>query len=265
MGKVGWIDSHAHLAYSEYDQDLPLIIDRAKERNVSRIMIVALNVEETIKAFELNDAYGMFDVAFGYHPSDLDKIPENGFEKLQSLLEEGKLTAIGEIGLDYYWHKDNKEEQKTVFIRQIELANRYEVPIIVHMRDAAQDTLEILQKHRPVKGGIMHCYSGSVEMAFEYIKCGMYISLGGPVTFKNAHIPKEVAKAVPIERLLTETDCPYLTPHPFRGKRNEPAMVELVGLEIARLRGIDPNQLMESLSENYFRLFEKFLRKNPFL
>ena len=256
MGKVGWIDSHAHLAYSEYDQDLSLIIERAKERNVSRVMIVALSDEETKKASVLNDAYGMFDVAFGYHPSDLDKIPADGFETLENFLKEGKLKAIGEIGLDYYWHKDNKEEQKAAFIRQIELANRYQLPIIVHMRDASQDTLEILKKHRPVKGGIMHCYSGSVEMAFEFIKCGMYISLGGPVTFKNAHIPKDVAKAVSIEWLLIETDCPYLTPHPFRGKRNEPAMVELVGLEIARLRGINPDQLMESLSENYSRLFD---------
>lgn len=256
MGKVGWIDSHAHLAYSEYDQDLPLIIARAKERNVSRIMIVTLSEDETRKAFRLNEEYDMFDVAFGYHPSDLDKIPQGGFETLENLLKEGKLKAIGEIGLDYYWHKDNKEEQKAVFIRQIELANRYQVPIIVHMRDASQDTLEILKKHRPVKGGIMHCYSGSVEMAYEYIKCGMYISLGGPVTFKNAHIPKDVAKAVAIEWLLIETDCPYLTPHPFRGKRNEPAMVELVGLEIARLRGIEPDFFMENVGKNYSRLFE---------
>jgi len=256
MGKVGWVDSHAHLAYSEYDQDLPLIIERAKERNVSRIMIVALSEEETKKAFRLNDEFGMFDVAFGYHPSDLDKIPQGGFETLENMLREGKLRAIGEIGLDYYWHKDNKEDQKEVFIRQIALANRYQVPIIVHMRDASQDTLEILKKHRPVKGGIMHCYSGSVEMAYEYIKCGMYISLGGPVTFKNAHIPKDVAKAVDIERLLIETDCPYLTPHPFRGKRNEPAMVELVGLEIARLREIESDLFMERVYENYSRLFE---------
>lgn len=256
MGKVGWIDSHAHLAYQEYDQDLPQIINRARERNVSRMMIVALSEEETRKAIRMKDEMGIFDVAFGYHPSDLDKIPENGFETLGKFLKDGKLKAIGEIGLDYYWHKENKEEQKAVFIRQIELANLYNVPIIVHMRDASYDTLEILKKHPPIKGGIMHCYSGSVEMAFEYIKCGMYISLGGPVTFKNAHIPKDVAKAVPIDRLLIETDCPYLTPHPFRGKRNEPAMVELVGLEIARLREIEPDYFMESVSDNYSRLFE---------
>jgi TatD DNase family protein len=256
MGKVGWIDSHAHLAYSEYDQDLPMIIARAKERNISRIMIVTLTEEETKKAIRYNEEYGMFDVAFGFHPTDLDKIPEGGFEMLERFLMEGKLKAIGEIGLDYYWHQDNKDEQKAVFIRQIELANQYQVPIIVHMRDASQDTLDILKKHRPVKGGIMHCYSGSVEMAFEYIKCGMYISLGGPVTFKNAHTPKEVAKSVGIDRLLTETDCPYLTPHPFRGKRNEPAMVELVALEIARLREIKTDYLMERVSENYARLFE---------
>ncbi|PKM63954.1 MAG: hydrolase TatD [Firmicutes bacterium HGW-Firmicutes-20] len=255
MAKVGWIDSHAHLAYQEYDQDLPQIIANAKKRNVARIMIVTLTDEETEKAIALNNEYGMFDVAFGFHPSDLDKIPDDGFETLEKFLKDGKLKAIGEIGLDYYWHKDNKDEQKAVFIRQIELANRYEVPIIIHMRDSAQDTLDILKMHRPIKGGIMHCYSGSVEMAFEYIKCGMYISLGGPVTFKNAHVPKEVAKAVGIEWLLTETDCPYLTPHPFRGKRNEPAMVELVGLEIARLREIEPENLMEKVAENYVRLF----------
>lgn len=256
MGKVGWIDSHAHIAYQEYQKDLSQIIDRAIERNVSRIMIVTLSETETKRALQLNKQYGMFDVAFGFHPSDLDTIPENGFKLLEDFLKEGKLSAVGEIGLDYYWHKDNKEEQKSIFIRQIDLANQYGVPIIVHMRDAAQDTLEILRNHKPVKGGIMHCYSGSVEMAFEYIKCGMYISLGGPVTFKNAHVPKDVAKAVNIERLLIETDCPYLTPHPFRGKRNEPAMVELVGVEVARLREIEPEKLMEVLSQNYGRLFE---------
>ncbi len=256
MGKVGWIDSHAHIAYQEYQKDLSQIIDRAIERNVSRIMIVTLSETETKRALQLNKRYGMFDVAFGFHPSDLDTIPENGFKLLEDFLKEGKLSAVGEIGLDYYWHKDNKEEQKSIFIRQIDLANQYGVPIIVHMRDAAQDTLEILRNHKPVKGGIMHCYSGSVEMAFEYIKCGMYISLGGPVTFKNAHVPKDVAKAVNIERLLIETDCPYLTPHPFRGKRNEPAMVELVGVEVARLREIEPEKLMEVLSQNYSGLFE---------
>jgi TatD DNase family protein len=256
MAKVGWIDSHAHLAYQEYDQDLPQIIANAKERNVSRIMIITLTNDETKKAIALNEEYGMFDVAFGFHPSDLDKIPDDGFEMLEKFLQDGRLKAIGEIGLDYYWHKDNKEEQKSVFIRQIELANQYKVPIIVHMRDAAQDTLDILRKHRPLKGGIMHCYSGSVEMAFEYIKCGMYISLGGPVTFKNAHVPKDVAKAIGVEWLLTETDCPYLTPHPYRGKRNEPAMVELIGLEIARLRGVEPDFFMERVGENYSRLFE---------
>lgn len=255
MAKVGWIDSHAHLAYQEYDQDLPQIIANAKKRNVTRIMIVTLTDEETEKAIALNDEYEMFDVAFGFHPSDLDKIPDDGFEALEKFLKDGKLKAIGEIGLDYYWHKDNKDEQKAVFIRQIELANRYEVPIIIHMRDSAQDTLDILKMHRPTKGGIMHCYSGSVEMALEYIKCGMYISLGGPVTFKNAHVPKEVAKAVGVEWLLTETDSPYLTPHPFRGKRNEPAMVELVGLEIARLKEIEPENLMAKVAENYARLF----------
>jgi TatD DNase family protein len=257
MGKVGWIDSHAHIAYQEYDQDFPMIIANAKERNVSRIMIVTLTDEETRKALKLNEQYGMFDVAFGFHPSDLDKIPDRGFEVLEDFLKKKQLKAIGEIGLDYYWHKDNKDEQKAVFIRQIELANKYEVPIIVHMRDAAQDTLEILANHRPIKGGIMHCYSGSVEMAFEYIKCGMYISLGGPVTFKNAHTPKEVAKAVGIEWLLTETDCPYLTPHPFRGKRNEPAMVELIGLQIAQLREIEPDDFMKKVSENYNRLIDQ--------
>jgi TatD DNase family protein len=256
MGKVGWIDSHAHIAYEEYQEDFNQIIERAKDHDVSRIMIVTLSEEETKRAITLNKQYEMFDVAYGFHPSDIDTIPENGFSILEDHLRQGKLSAVGEIGLDYYWHKDNKEEQKSVFIRQIELANQHGVPIIVHMRDAAQDTLEILKTYPPTSGGIMHCYSGSVEMAHEFIRCGMYISLAGPVTFKNAHTPKEVAKSVPLDRLLIETDCPYLTPHPFRGKKNEPSMVELVGLEIARLRDTDPEFLMERLAENYRRLFK---------
>ena len=162
--------------------------------------------------------------------------------------------AIGEIGLDYYWEKDNHKSQQELFIKQIELAEKLNKPIIVHSRDALQDTFDIMKNYK-VKG-VLHSYSGSIEMAKEFTKLGYYISLAGPVTFKNAVKPKEVATLVDIDKLLIETDCPYLTPVPFRGKRNEPMYVKHTGKYIAQLRNMDEKDLQKQLCVNYDNLFK---------
>ena len=165
------------------------------------------------------------------------------------------MYAIGECGLDYYWTKDNMEYQKALFKGQIELSIKYNLPIIIHMRDASSDTYELLKEYKGKIKGVMHCYSGSLEMANEFIKLGLHISLGGPVTFKNAKEPKAVAGNIPLDKLLIETDCPYLAPTPYRGKRNESSYVKNVLIEIAGLRNIEVEELEKITEENSIRLF----------
>ena len=165
------------------------------------------------------------------------------------------MVALGEIGLDYYWVSDNKEKQKELFIRQIQLANQLQLPILVHMRDATQDTIEILKQNPCI--GIMHCYSGSAETSKILLKMGFYLSFAGPLTFKNAKDAPEVCRQAPIDRIFVETDAPYLTPHPFRGKENEPAYVHLTFEKVCEIKEIDSQILMDQMKENYRRLFTK--------
>ena len=171
-------------------------------------------------------------------------------------LQHEKVVALGEMGLDYHWDKSPKDIQKEVFRKQIRLAKKVKLPIIIHNREATADIIEILKEEKAEEvGGIMHCFSGSPEIALECIKMNFYISLGGPVTFKNAKQPKKVAELVPLDRLLIETDCPYLTPHPYRGKRNEPAYVKLVAQEIAEIKGKTLEEIGAITTENAKKLF----------
>ena len=250
---MGWIDSHCHILDEAFD-DLDQVIARIKAQDISRCMIVCCYGHEYERALALSQADKRFKVAVGIHPSDVKNLTDDIWEQFYTYAHKIEVTAIGEIGLDYYWDKDNKEQQKAIFIKQIELAKSLHKPIIIHSRDAMQDTYDILKQY-DVKG-VMHCYSGSKEMAKEFVKLGYYISLGGPVTFKNAHEPKEVAKIVPLERLLIETDCPYLTPEPFRGKRNEPAYVVYTGKKICELRAIAEEEFKQQLVTNFDELFK---------
>ncbi len=251
---TGWIDSHAHIFSKEYT-DFEDVIERAKNANIIKILVVCCRLSEAEKAIEYAKDNSYIDVALGVHPSDISKFSEEDWNKLENLAYNPSVVAIGEIGLDLYWTPDNLEEQTKGFIRQIELANKLNKPIIVHSRDAIQKTYEILKEHEVKKKGIIHCFSSSAEMAQEFVKLGYTISLGGPVTFKNAVTPKEVAEKTPLDYLLVETDCPYLTPHPYRGKRNEPAYVALTAQEICRIKGIEEKQLQESCITNYNKLF----------
>ena len=252
----GWIDSHAHLMEEELYDDVEGILNRSKEVGLSRILTVCVNLEQVKKALILQEKYSMLDLAFGFHPEDVDMIDESKIDALEALLKSGKLVALGEIGLDYYWVKDNKEKQKKLFERQLELANQYQVPVLIHMREASQDTYDILKKHVIVRGGIMHCYSGSTELAKQFIALGFYISIAGTVTFKNANTVKEVVKKLPLESLLIETDAPFLTPVPFRGKKNEPAYVVYTGQEICLLKDLSEETLKEAITKNYQKLLQ---------
>lgn len=254
---VGWIDSHAHLTDESYDVDRDAMIQRAKDAGLKKILLIGCGVENTKQAIALAQTDEIFDVASGFHPEDIEAMDEQAFLEMEELWKSPKIVAVGEIGLDYYWHKEpeHRQLQREAMIRQIDKANRLNVPVIIHSRDAMHDTYEILKNHPCKKAGIMHCYSGSVEMARELVKLGYVISLAGPVTFKNAHTPKDVAKEIAIDRLLIETDSPYLTPTPYRGKRNESAYVVHVGEEIARLKEVDIEYLMDTMGRTYRRLF----------
>ena len=250
---MGWIDSHCHIIDEAFSDDFDEIIKRIEENNIERCMIVCCYDHEYDKAIALAKKDSRFDVAVGIHPSDVKKLNDDIWNKFIEYSNNPYVKAIGEIGLDYYWDKDNKDDQKDIFIRQIEIANKLNKPILVHSRDAMQDTFDIMKKY-PTKG-VMHCYSGSREMAKEFMKLGYYLSLGGPVTYKNANEPKEVAKIIDDDKILIETDCPYLTPVPFRGKRNEPSYVIYTGKYISELRNVDEDVFKDQLVNNYDRLF----------
>jgi TatD DNase family protein len=249
-----WIDTHAHLADSEFDADRNEVIQRAKEAGIKKIVLIGCDVEGAKRALKLAHTDALFDVAIGFHPEGV--LEDRDELVMFELMKDPKVKLIGEIGLDFYWDKDPEHHalQERLFIQQIEWANQLNKPISIHMRDAPKRTFDLLKAYPVKRGGVMHCYSGSVEMAREYIKLGFYISLAGPVTFKNAHIPKDVAKEIPLECLLIETDSPYLAPHPYRGKRNESAYVVETARVIADLRGISLESLEEHLSLNYQRL-----------
>jgi len=256
---VGWIDSHSHLTAEDFDIDREEMILRAKAAGLDKILLIGCGVENSKQVIALAETDELFDVAIGFHPEDIELMDEPAFQAMETLWKHPKVVAVGEIGLDHYWHEEkaHRSLQDDAFVRQIDKANELGLPILIHTRDAMLETYNILKTHPCDKAGIMHCYSGSVEMAKEFIKLGYVISLAGPVTFKNAHVPKDVARQIPIENLLIETDSPYLTPMPFRGKRNESSYVIYVGQEICQLKGLDETTLKGVMSTTYNRLFHQ--------
>jgi TatD DNase family protein len=253
-----FVDSHCHLNDDNFYSKADEFISDAKKEGVHAFLVVGYDHQSILRANELLIKYPCVFAAIGYHPCDIFNIGEKDFLEIKELVKNNKkIIGIGEIGLDYHWRTsiEDQNKQKVWFIKQINIANELEIPIIVHCRDAMKDCLDILTENKPDKGGIMHCYSGPTEMIDSFIKLGMYISLGGPVTFTNAITPKESAAYVPIRRLLIETDSPYLTPHPFRGKPNMPKYVKLVAEEIAKIRHIDIKELGSETTCNFERLF----------
>lgn len=251
------IDTHVHLNAEQYDEDLQEVIDRARNAGVDRMFVVGFDTPTIERAMELVEQYDFLYAIIGWHPVDAIDYTEEREQWIEKLAEHPKVIGIGEMGLDYHWDKSPKDVQKEVFRKQIALAKRVNLPIVIHNREATQDCVGILmEEHAEEVGGIMHSFSGSPEIADVVInKLGFYISLGGPVTFKNAKQPKEVAKHVPLDRLLVETDAPYLSPHPYRGKRNEPMRVTLVAEQIAELRDISYEEVAKQTTENAERLF----------
>ena len=249
------IDTHAHVFDEQFNLDYDDVIKNAFSNNINKVVIVGFSKETNLLAQKLAKEYPNLYPTAGIHPSEANSVNKDDITLLEEFINTNKVYAIGECGLDYYWVSDNKDQQKWLFIEQINLAIKYRLPLIIHCRDAIGDIYDILKQYKGKLRFVMHCYSGSLEMAREFIKLGGFISLGGPVTFKNAKMPKEVAINLPLDRLMIETDCPYLAPVPHRGKRNEPSFVRLVLEEIANLRNMEKEELEEILDNNSINFF----------
>ncbi len=248
-------DSHAHIDDEKFDIDREEVIQRAINNGVTGVINVGASMESSARSVALAEKFEGIYAAVGIHPHDAQDALDTDYEQLVRWTALDKVVAIGEIGLDYYYDLSPRDVQRSVFIRQLDVARQTNMPFIIHDRDAHGDLLEILKKEAKGLKGVLHCFSGSLEMANEVIKMGLYISIAGPVTFKNAAKLPEIVTKVPLEYLLVETDSPYLTPQPYRGKRNEPAYVKLVAEQVANLRGIELEVLAKATSENTKKLF----------
>jgi len=249
-------DTHVHLNARQFKEDRKEVIERAFEAGVNQMVVVGFDEETIPLAIEIAEQYETIYAAVGWHPVDAINYKEKHLGYLEELSNHPKVVALGEMGLDYHWDTSPKDVQEKVFRKQIDLAKKLNMPIIIHNREATSDVVRILQEENAENvGGIMHCYSGSVTEVQKCLDMNFYISLGGPVTFKNVHEVKEVAKIVPIDRLLIETDAPYLAPHPYRGKRNEPFYVTLIAEQIAQLRDMKYEELCEITTKNAQKLF----------
>ena len=248
-----YFNTHTHLNSKELYSQRDIFIKHALDNNVDYIVVAGYDLPSSKCAVEIAQEYPFVYATVGISPNDCLETTDADLNEIEALLQNPCVVALGEIGLDYYWEDVPHDKQKDIFQKQIDIAKKHDKPIVIHARDAYEDTYCILKQaaHR----GIMHCYSGSVEMAKRYIGIGFEISLAGPVTFKNARVPKEVATVIGIDHLMIETDCPYLAPHPFRGKLNEPANVVYIAQEIAKLKNMEIEDVARITTFNAKRMF----------
>lgn len=246
-------DVHAHLDDEAFNEDRDEVIEEIKKLGIG-VVNAGATLDTSKISVKLSEKHKNIYACVGIHPHETDNIPSNYLDILEELAKSPKVVAIGEIGLDYYYELSDKDTQKKVFMEQLELAKDLDLPVVIHDREAHQDTFEILKKSG-IKKGLMHCYSGSLEMAQEFMKMGFYFSFGGIITFKNAKRPKEVASKLPLDKILIETDCPYLTPEPYRGKRNDPTNIPIIAKTVAKLQGIPVDELEENIEKNLYNLF----------
>ena len=249
------IDSHAHLDEERFDEDRDELIKSLKENAISYVINPSSDMDTSRRVVELSNKYDNIFAAVGIHPHDAEGFKEEDLDELRQLSKDERVVAIGEIGLDYYYDNSPRDIQKEVFRKQLELSHELDLPVIIHTRDAMGDTYDILKEFEGRVRGVMHCYTGSIEMAEKFMKLGFYISIAGPVTFKNAVNVREMAKQIPLERLLIETDSPYLAPVPNRGKRNDPTNVRYVADMLANLKEIQIDKIIEHSRENTVELF----------
>lgn len=249
-------DSHAHYDSEQFNEDRNELLLSMEENGVGTIVNSAANWDSVTEVVELAHKYPFVYAAVGMHPDEVGDLNDERFEYLKSQCQKDKVVAVGEIGLDYYWDNESHDVQKKWFIKQLELARELDLPVIIHSRDAAADTLEIMKEYGQGLRGVIHCFSYSIELAREYVKMGYHIGIGGVVTFKNGRKLKEIAAEIPLERILLETDCPYLAPVPFRGKRNDSHYISYVAQEIAELKGISCEEVVAQTEKNGKELFQ---------
>ena len=255
------VDSHTHLDFPEFDPDRAQVIERAWEEGVRLIVNIGTDLNSSQASIALAESYPFIYASIGLHPHDAKLLDEEMSQALERLAFHPKVVAIGETGLDYYRNLSPKEAQKKAFAFHLELARKLGKPLVIHSREAHQDTLNLLRDFARNPGkllppyGIMHCFSGSLEMAKEAVELGFLISVAGPITFQNARKLPAIVKELPIDSLLIETDCPYLAPHPHRGKRNEPAYVRFVAQAVAEIKGLSLEELGKKMLENAFKVF----------
>ncbi len=248
-------DTHAHYDDEQFEEDRDCLLSSMQEGGVGTIVNVAADLQSWTAIRQLVKAYPFIYGAAGVHPDYVGELCEEQFARLKELLKEEKFVAVGEIGLDYYWDKENHDMQKKWFVRQLDLARQLDLPVIIHSREAAADTMEIMNTHGRGLSGVIHCYSYSVEQAREYVDMGFYLGIGGVVTFKNAKKLKEVVEEISLEHLVLETDCPYLSPVPNRGKRNSSLNLIYVAEEIAKIKNISADEVIRQTQENARRLY----------
>ena len=249
-------DTHAHYDDEQFDADREALLSGMKAGGVGMIVDAAATVASWDKILELTEKYPFLYGSVGVHPDEVGDLNEENFARMSELADRKKIVAIGEIGLDYYWDKEGHDLQKYWFIRQLELAGEKKLPVMIHSREAAADTMEIMKKYGKDRNGVIHCYSYSPEMAQEYVKMGYFIGVGGVVTFKNAKKLKETVQEIPLESIVLETDCPYLAPEPFRGKRNCSLYISYVAEKIAELKGISAEEVIRQTEENAKQLYQ---------
>ncbi|MFC1621622.1 TatD family hydrolase [Candidatus Omnitrophota bacterium] len=250
------IDTHCHLDFKNFDEDRDEVIARSKEQGIDFIINVGASMEGTKRSLELAEKHEFIYAAAGIHPHDADRVEDKDLELFRRFFESKKIVAVGEIGLDYYKNFSSKENQKKLFIKLLREARERNLPVIIHNRDAHEDTLTILRQEmgKSMKG-VMHCFSGDEVLLGDCLELGMHVSFTCNLTFKNAGRLRDVAKLVPIERLLIETDAPFLAPQAFRGKRNEPMYMKYLAEEIANIKGLDLKEVARITTENAKRLF----------
>lgn len=255
------IDSHTHLEMEEFDKDRAEVIKRAESAGVEAMITVGTTVEECYKAVEIANTYECVYAAVGIHPHETKEINGKTYEYLRELCQSERVVAFGEIGLDFFRNLSPREIQLRRFLEQLELASELDLPVIIHDRDAHSQVLEILRKWKGKRGGVIHCFSGNVKMAEECVGLGFYISIAGPVTYAKKGKLREVVRSVPLDRLLIETDAPYLSPQPFRGRRNEPAFIGHTAREIAEIKEV-PLEEVDRITSHNARLLFRLPPKN---
>lgn len=248
-------DTHAHYDDEQFDTDRDELLNSMPAGGVGRIVNAGSDVASWAAVLKLTRKYPFIYGSIGVHPDMIGELTEEYFGQMRQLLLNDKIVAVGEIGLDYYWDKEKRDIQKEWFVRQLKLARELDMPVIIHSRDAAADTMAVLKQHAGGLSAVLHCYSYHVEMAREYVEMGYYIGVGGVVTFKNARKLKEVVEGIPLTAIVLETDCPYLAPVPFRGKRNSSLNLVHVAEAIAGLKGVSYAEVVEQTTRNANALY----------